>query len=66
MTESKPVVLSSPANPTIRHLVRLRDNRARRRAQRVLVDGWRETSQAIQAKLAIVRSLPARIDFDPA
>jgi len=53
MTESKPVVLRSTANPTIRHLVRMRDNRARRRAQRVIVDGWRETAQALQAGLEL-------------
>lgn len=47
------VVLRSPANPTVRHLVRMRDNRARRRAQRVLVDGWRETLLAIQADLEL-------------
>ena len=53
MTESKPVVLRSTANPTIRHLVRMRDNRTRRRAQRVIVDGWRETAQALQAGLEL-------------
>lgn len=53
MPESVPVVLRSAANPTVRHLVRMRDNRARRRAKRVLVDGWRETAQAIQANLEL-------------
>lgn len=48
------VVLRSAANPTIRHVVKLRDNRSRRKANRVLVDGWRETCQAIQAGLEIV------------
>ena len=47
------VVLRSAANPTIRHIVKLRDNRSRRKANRVLVDGWRETSQAVQASLEI-------------
>lgn len=46
---SEPVVLTSPANPTVKHLVRMRDNRARRRASRVVVDGWRETAQALAA-----------------
>jgi TrmH family RNA methyltransferase len=46
-------VLHSAANPTVRHLIRMRDNRARRRARRVLVDGWRETAQAIQAGLSL-------------
>jgi len=49
MSESKPVVLRSAANPTVRHLLRMRDNRARRKAARVIVDGWRETAQAIDA-----------------
>ena len=49
MSESKPVIFRSSANPTLRHLIRMRDNRSRRRANRVLVDGWRETSQAIGA-----------------
>jgi TrmH family RNA methyltransferase len=53
MTESKPVVLRSAANPTVRHLVRMRDNRARRKAGRVIVDGWRETAQAIDAGLRL-------------
>lgn len=53
MTEPKPVVLRSLANPTVRHLVRLRDNRARRRAGRVIVDGWRETAQALRANLSL-------------
>lgn len=47
----EPVVLRSAANPTVRHLIKMRDNRARRKANRVLVDGWRETSQAIHAGL---------------
>lgn len=49
MSESKPVIFRSSANPTLRHLIRMRDNRSRRKANRVLVDGWRETSQAIRA-----------------
>lgn len=53
MSESKPVVLRSSSNPTIRHLVRMRDNRARRKAQRVIVDGWRETSLALSAGLTL-------------
>jgi TrmH family RNA methyltransferase len=51
MAESKPIVLRSTANPTVRHLVRMRDNGARRKAGRVLVDGWRETALAIEAGL---------------
>ena len=53
MSDFPPVVLSSAANPTVRHLIRMRDNRARRRAGRVIVDGWRETSQAIAAGLRL-------------
>ena len=36
------VRIHSPANETIRAIVRMRDHRRRRRAGRVLVDGWRE------------------------
>lgn len=54
MSESKPVVLRSTSNPTVRHLVRMRDNRARRKAGRVIVDGWRETGQAVAAKLKLI------------
>ena len=53
MSESKPVIFRSSANPTLRHLIRMRDNRSRRKANRVLVDGWRETSQAIRAGLEL-------------
>ena len=53
MSESKPVIFRSSANPTLRHLIRMRDNRSRRKANRVLVDGWRETSQAILAGLEL-------------
>ena len=53
MRESDPVLLSSAANPTIRRLVRLRDNRRRRQARRVLVDGWRESARAIDAGLSL-------------
>jgi TrmH family RNA methyltransferase len=53
MSESKPVVLRSTANPNIRHLIRMRDNRTRRKADRVIVDGWRETTRAIDAGLSL-------------
>lgn len=53
MSESKPVILRSSANATLRHLIRMRDNRSRRKANRVVVDGWRETSQAIHAGLEL-------------
>ena len=60
MTESKPVILQSAANPKIRHVIRMRDNRARRKAERVLVDGWRETERAVAAGLSLVHLyLPA-------
>ena len=69
MSESKPVTLQSVSNPTIRHLVRMRDNRARRKAGRVIVDGWRETAQALEADLNLCglylpESEWARSDFD--
>ncbi|WP_231743771.1 TrmH family RNA methyltransferase [Stieleria neptunia] len=44
-------MLTSTSNPTVKHLVKMRDNRARRRAGRVLVDGWRETQRAIESGL---------------
>ena len=46
MTESDVVVLRSAANPTIRRLVRLRDNRRRKQSGTFLVDGWRESARA--------------------
>ena len=54
MTE--PTILQSPSNPTVKHLVRMRDNRARRKAGCVIVDGWRECAQALTAGLTL-RSL---------
>jgi RNA methyltransferase, TrmH family len=45
--------ISSLQNPTIRELVRLRDNRHRQRARVVLVDGVRETERAINAGLKL-------------
>ncbi|WP_146459597.1 TrmH family RNA methyltransferase [Rubripirellula tenax] len=53
MTESGPVVLRSTANPTVRHLIRLRENRYRRKSDRIIVDGWRETSQAMESGLTL-------------
>ncbi len=53
MSDSESVVLRSHANPTIRRLVRLRDNRTRRREKCLLVDGWRETRQAIEGGLEL-------------
>lgn len=44
-------ILTSPHNPTVKHLVRMRDNRARRREAVVLVDGWRETRRGLEAGL---------------
>ncbi|QDV64956.1 TrmH family RNA methyltransferase [Crateriforma conspicua] len=51
MTSSTRPILRSPANPTIRRLVRLRDNRRRRQFGRFLIDGWRETAAAVQSGL---------------
>lgn len=53
MTARRPTVLQSTANPTVKRLVRMRDNRARRRSHCVIVDGWRETARAIQAGLQL-------------
>ncbi len=54
MPESGPETITSPANATIKRLVRMRDNRFRRRSQRLLVDGWRESARAIEAGLTLV------------
>jgi TrmH family RNA methyltransferase len=52
--DNSPLILRSAANPNVKHLVRMRDNRSRRKAGRVIVDGWRETAQAIHAGLVLV------------
>ncbi|QEF97120.1 23S rRNA (guanosine-2'-O-)-methyltransferase RlmB [Stieleria maiorica] len=44
-------MLTSLRNPTVKRLVKMRDNRARRKTGHILVDGWRETQRAIQAGL---------------
>ena len=53
MSNRPPSVLRSHANPKIKRFLRLRDNRARRKAKRVIVDGWRETGQALEAGLKL-------------
>jgi TrmH family RNA methyltransferase len=45
--------ISSPQNPLIRQVVKLRDNRHRQRAGVVLVDGSREITRAIQGGLRL-------------
>lgn len=45
------MILTSLSNPTVRHLVRMRDNRSRRKERRVIVDGWRETLRALESGL---------------
>ncbi|MEO1615556.1 MAG: TrmH family RNA methyltransferase [Planctomycetota bacterium] len=42
-------MLTSTSNPSIKRIVRLRSNRARRKEGCILVDGWRETRRAIEA-----------------
>ncbi len=49
MGTTPPTILTSITNPKVKHLVRMRNNRARRKAGSVLVDGWRETAQALAA-----------------
>ncbi len=53
MTDSSPPVVRSHSNPKVRRLTKLRDNRARRQAKRVLVDGWREVGRALSAGLKL-------------
>lgn len=61
-------MLTSTQNPKIKHLVRMRDNRARRRAGVILVDGWRETRRAIESGLAPtgIYALPETAERAPA
>lgn len=54
MSRNDRPILQSAANPTVRRLVRMRDNRSRRKAQRVIVDGWRESQRALEAGLELV------------
>lgn len=65
MDESKPVVLRSTANRKIRHLIRMRDNRARRKAKCVIVDGWRETGRAIDAGWTLIQQFVPESSSDP-
>ncbi|MEM9644493.1 MAG: TrmH family RNA methyltransferase [Planctomycetota bacterium] len=44
-------IIRSRSNPAVKRLVRLRDNRRRRKAGCFLVDGWRETRRAIESGL---------------
>lgn len=46
-------MITSPQNPLVRHVVRLRDNRYRQRAGEVLVDGLREIERAAAAGLSL-------------
>ena len=62
MGESKPIVIRSASNSRIRHIVRMRDNRARRKADSVLVDGWRETVRALDAGLVLTQLYVAESD----
>ena len=64
MTAPEPTVLQSPANPTVKHLVRLRHNRTRRRVGRVIVDGWRETARAVDAGLELCGVYVSREDLE--
>ena len=54
MSDMRDNVIVSTANPTIKRLVRLRNNRTRRRERRLLVDGYREIEQAIAAGISMV------------
>ena len=65
MSNQPAIVIRSTANPTVRRLVKLRDNRARRKANRLLVDGWRETSQAIKAGLEVIGIYVADVEGTP-
>ncbi|MEO1528299.1 MAG: RNA methyltransferase [Planctomycetota bacterium] len=58
------MILTSLSNPTVRHLVRMRDNRARRREGRVLVDGWRETQRALESGLVPLGVYTTEDDVD--
>ena len=54
MAQPEPTIISSAANPTVKRLVRLRDNRKRRRQRSVIVDGWHEIARAIDGGLELL------------
>jgi RNA methyltransferase, TrmH family len=54
-----PVVLTSAANPRLRAAVALRDRRDRVRTGRLLVDGAREVSRALDTGVALVEAFVA-------
>src|ERR1019366_853289 len=54
-----PAVLTSAANPRLRAAVALRDRRDRVRRGRLLVDGAREVSRALDAGVALVEAFVA-------
>ncbi|NNE01296.1 MAG: RNA methyltransferase [Pirellulaceae bacterium] len=64
MSRPDPPALSSPANPTVRHLVRMRDNRARRRSGKLIVDGWRETLRAYRAGIELSGLYATKAELD--
>lgn len=47
------MVISSPTNPQVKDVVRLRTARARRASRRFIIEGRRETARAIEAGTAI-------------
>lgn len=58
----EPAVIASPANPRLRNAAALRERRERERRGRILVDGTREISRALEAGLAIEEAfLPAAL-----
>ena len=53
MSPSENPIIASLSNPTVKRLVKMRDNRFRRKSGHLIVDGWRETFKAIHAGLEL-------------
>jgi TrmH family RNA methyltransferase len=49
-----PLLITSPHNPRVKQAAKLRDHRARKLSQRILIDGARETLRALQAGVRCV------------
>ncbi len=58
------LVISSPQNARIKHAVRLRERRGRRKQQRTIIDGRREINQALQSDWALRELFFRRTFYD--
>jgi len=48
------IEITSPQNPRIKEVIRLRDRRGRRRQERFIIDGIRELRRAIDSEFEIL------------